>query len=69
MLRSPWQNKIYYLNQRYLASATHILQKNVNFCCEIEIFEKIKLFFACNIHHIAGVKIYDKQRIFLYQNC
>ena len=69
MLKSPWQNKIYYLNQRYPVSATHILQKNVNFCCKIEIFEKIKWFFACNIHHIPGVKIYDKQQILLYQNC
>ena len=40
------RNKSNYLNQRYPALTTHILPKISNFCCKIENFEKINLFFA-----------------------
>ena len=41
--------KISSINYPYFA-------KEIKFCCKIEIFEKIKWFFASNIHHMLVLR-------------
>ena len=58
------------INRKYLAWPSHILQIFQVFCNKIKMAEKTKWLFApgCDWHHI-GVKIYEKQQIFLYPGC
>ena len=48
------------LYSRDPTSTSHILQKSSNFCCKINIFEKIKWFFASNITLVLRFMISNK---------